>query len=137
MAATASRTSPRRAVVTLACVAAIATAQNCPNGGPGNVVWNKTAEAAWIARAPQHTSRSGRPLRLLEPEDGVCLHGAGQDPGAYNTYTHYMTTGAGQVGRAGRARFCCAVHLTDTSNRFATRRRPAAHTGRLSRRCCS
>lgn len=86
-----------RALVAAAAAAVTAAQGGCPNGGPASVVYNKSAAAAWVARAPQHTSRTGRPLRLLEPADGVCLHGAGQDPGSYSTYSKFMSTGAGSV----------------------------------------
>ena len=70
---------------------ASAHAQRCPNGGPSTVVFNSTAAADWAARPLTNTSRSGRTLRTLEPPDGVLLHGAGQDPGSFSTYAHYMT----------------------------------------------
>lgn len=63
----------------------------CPNGGVQNVVYNLSAAAAWEARPLQNTSRSGRPLRLLEPPDGACLHGAGQDPWDFANYAAFMS----------------------------------------------
>lgn len=68
---------------------------NCPNA-PGNawsnVKWNETQAAAW-ASAPlvNRSSANNRPLRLLEPPDGWCLHGAGQDPHSYANYVGFMT----------------------------------------------
>ena len=63
-----------------ACLTLAQPPPGCPNGGVQNVAWNASAAAAWEARTLQNTSRSGRALRLLEPPDGTCLHGAGQDP---------------------------------------------------------
>lgn len=67
-------------------------AANCPNGGLNNVHYNSTAAAIWAATPIQNTSRTGRTLRLLEPADGILIHGAGQDPFFYtfSTYTGYM-----------------------------------------------
>lgn len=78
-----------------ACAAATACLAQpppgCPNGGVSSVVWNASAAAAWEARPVTNTSRSGRPLHLLEPPDGVCLHGAGQDPYDFANYARFMS----------------------------------------------
>ena len=66
----------------------------CPNGGAASVTYNASAAAAWEARPLQNTSRTGRPLRLLEPPDGSCLHGAGQDPYDFAHYAAFMSQNA-------------------------------------------
>ena len=83
-----------RALYALVAGAAACLAQpppGCPNGGVRNVAWNASAAAAWEARPLQNTSRTGRPLRLLEPPDGTCLHGAGQDPYDFANYAAFMS----------------------------------------------
>ena len=73
--------SKMRSCFLLLSFAVLADAQ-----GQCSQVYNASAAAAWVARAPQHVSRTGRALRRNEPIDGVCLHGAGQDPNSYARY---------------------------------------------------
>ena len=82
----------RAALLSLCAAACLAQPPpGCPNGGVQNVVYNASAAAAWAARPLQNTSRAGRPLRLLEPPDGTCLHGAGQDPYDFADYAAFMS----------------------------------------------
>ena len=93
--------APRSVSVLAAGLAGLAAAQpgGCPNGGIANVHWNETLAQWWADQPITNTSKTGRKLRLLEPPDGSCLHGAGQDPFSFSNYVKFMsntsTPGAG------------------------------------------
>lgn len=107
----------------------------CPNGGVGTAVWNSTAAAAWEAQPLQNTSsKTGRPLRLLEPPDGFALSGAGQDPYDYAAYSTFMA-GGDPANVVPPALFMTYLNL-DSLNTTTPGEVPSFFTGLLSTLGC-